>query len=124
MLAHLIGLIQQLYGDTKFVKTLFSTRQALEKQATGRTFLKRRHLVGDMGKYATLCWNIPFVGGFLDGVENAQGVLNRLGNRVHADNRITAAIGQALVDLNHDAVEDRKSTRLNSSHVRISYAVF
>src|SRR5690554_7741315 len=96
MLAYLIGLIQQLYGDTKFVKTLFSTRQALEKQATGRTFLKRRHLVGDMGKYATLCWNIPFVGGFLDGVENAQGVLNR----------------------------DRKSTRLNSSHVRISYAVF
>src|SRR5690554_7133987 len=89
MLAHLIGLIQQLYGDTEFVKTLFSTRQALEKQATGRTFLKRRHLVGDMGKYATLCWNIPFVGGFLDGVENAQGVLNRLGNRVHADNRIT-----------------------------------
>src|SRR5690242_21469020 len=32
---------------------------------------------------------------------------------------------QILVgDLNNDGVEDRKSTRLNSSHMSISYAVF
>src|SRR5690606_40721748 len=29
-----------------------------------------------------------------------------------------------LPDRNVDAIEDRKSTRLNSSHVKISYAVF
>src|SRR3989442_9869993 len=31
---------------------------------------------------------------------------------------------QVAAKMAHDAVLDRKSTRLNSSHVRISYAVF
>src|SRR5690606_42148497 len=31
---------------------------------------------------------------------------------------------QGLVKLGREQVEDRKSTRLNSSHVKISYAVF
>src|SRR5207253_4067775 len=38
---------------------------------------------------------------------------DRLGSRVHLQDRIAAG-----------ASEDRKSTRLNSSHVAISYAVF
>src|SRR5690606_22642224 len=33
-------------------------------------------------------------------------------------------VGLAVVQLRLDAVGDRKSTRLNSSHVKISYAVF
>src|SRR5690606_42017549 len=31
---------------------------------------------------------------------------------------------EGVVDLTHGEAEDRKSTRLNSSHVKISYAVF
>src|SRR5690606_14565514 len=39
---------------------------------------------------------------------------------------ISASIGQTLVFsfIGYDPKEDRKSTRLNSSHVKISYAVF
>src|SRR5690349_22520748 len=34
-------------------------------------------------------------------------------------------MGRVIEDYNHDSLkEDRKSTRLNSSHVEISYAVF
>src|SRR3989442_11192536 len=40
-------------------------------------------------------------------------------------NHLMAAIQYILGDLDaEDVLEDRKSTRLNSSHVRISYAVF
>src|SRR5437660_4596268 len=34
------------------------------------------------------------------------------------------AVAQALANLVDNAIKDRKSTRLNSSHVAISYAVF
>src|SRR5690606_42165433 len=37
-------------------------------------------------------------------------------------NSITVEVKTASIDSNH--AEDRKSTRLNSSHVKISYAVF
>src|SRR5207249_11932760 len=37
---------------------------------------------------------------------------------------LTAAQRAGIAQINADAVEDRKSTRLNSSHVSISYAVF
>src|SRR5699024_11950015 len=42
------------------------------------------------------------------------------------DERKAAMVSNLLVVLcgNHDAQPDRKSTRLNSSHVSISYAVF
>src|SRR5690349_23341025 len=38
--------------------------------------------------------------------------------------RLTEAIGATRVALEDAEAEDRKSTRLNSSHVEISYAVF
>src|SRR5688572_32075136 len=41
-----------------------------------------------------------------------------------ADGRVAACDPAALVDLAFAVVEDRKSTRLNSSHSQISYAVF
>src|SRR5690606_42165717 len=34
------------------------------------------------------------------------------------------AINYQVVNIDKDSVSDRKSTRLNSSHVKISYAVF
>src|SRR5437868_9451980 len=44
------------------------------------------------------------------------------------DHRVEGALGGAIVELGQDRAqvgeEDRKSTRLNSSHVSISYAVF
>src|SRR5690606_39927125 len=44
---------------------------------------------------------------------------------VHADRRGRAVIDiQALVQRLERELRDRKSTRLNSSHVKISYAVF
>src|SRR5207249_6888720 len=42
---------------------------------------------------------------------------------VDVDTRV-AQLGAACERLSHRALEDRKSTRLNSSHVSISYAVF
>src|SRR3989442_7215489 len=46
---------------------------------------------------------------------------NGLGSRVEQDHTRVAILFPARIAL---AVIDRKSTRLNSSHVRISYAVF
>src|SRR5690554_7682286 len=45
---------------------------------------------------------------------------------VFPDHEIAAHLGELLwlTDQQDKAIEDRKSTRLNSSHVRISYAVF
>src|SRR5690606_39584227 len=37
---------------------------------------------------------------------------------------VAVAGGQHKIDAIHAALRDRKSTRLNSSHVKISYAVF
>src|SRR5690606_41684845 len=37
---------------------------------------------------------------------------------------IPASLAQSLRERGHDVKVDRKSTRLNSSHVKISYAVF
>src|SRR5438067_10627351 len=41
-----------------------------------------------------------------------------------AASRVDAGQADRLVSLPHQAPRDRKSTRLNSSHVSISYAVF
>src|SRR5699024_11612769 len=48
--------------------------------------------------------------------EGAQGLVDRRGLREDVD--------AVLVVLDHALKSDRKSTRLNSSHVSISYAVF
>src|SRR5436305_12030806 len=40
------------------------------------------------------------------------------------DGRAQLCLERGQRDVHHGRVEDRKSTRLNSSHVRISYAVF
>src|SRR5690606_40512827 len=71
----------------------------------------------------------------LDGTTGAQGVagvalLRTHGNTVAKDRRRGLALGDIAkagggtmsVDPGH--IRDRKSTRLNSSHVKISYAVF
>src|SRR3712207_8438525 len=42
----------------------------------------------------------------------------------HAADQLDAAGGRGQVVVGVDAVQDRKSTRLNSSHANISYAVF
>src|SRR5690606_41710526 len=47
----------------------------------------------------------------------------RVGRVLHAVVRLEARL-QALQDLDRLVDRDRKSTRLNSSHVKISYAVF
>src|SRR5690606_40173632 len=55
------------------------------------------------------------------GVGDARGQGDRLGAGVEAHElRVRAAVLAAVPDL----LLDRKSTRLNSSHVKISYAVF
>src|SRR5690606_42098386 len=43
----------------------------------------------------------------------------------HAEREARREVGpRAIRPAVHDEIEDRKSTRLNSSHVKISYAVF
>src|SRR5437773_7922171 len=38
--------------------------------------------------------------------------------------RLSLLVNRAVLDHESDATQDRKSTRLNSSHITISYAVF
>src|SRR3989442_9408732 len=45
-------------------------------------------------------------------------------NTGHAPKSVVRAIQQQAEKYIHSCFQDRKSTRLNSSHVRISYAVF
>src|SRR5690606_41338172 len=58
---------------------------------------------------------------FLDHVagHQAAGLLG-----VEADDLVLAVLQVAELGVDHPRPEDRKSTRLNSSHVKISYAVF
>src|SRR3712207_8495205 len=51
------------------------------------------------------------------------GAARRAGGRVRQPQALPALPGRALQQ-RQDAVQDRKSTRLNSSHANISYAVF
>src|SRR3989442_16038720 len=55
-----------------------------------------------------------------------RGVARRCAGRVRLDHRsgITALERRAHFPVCSRGISDRKSTRLNSSHVRISYAVF
>src|SRR5690348_17900684 len=58
--------------------------------------------------------------GLADGVDGVDGSGDRLGSDPHA----TVEIQDHLVVAAQEGCEDRKSTRLNSSHPSISYAVF
>src|SRR3712207_7726560 len=51
-------------------------------------------------------------------------VISEDGQQTAADNAGNAPISDTLREQAQSAVEDRKSTRLNSSHANISYAVF
>src|SRR5256885_10918464 len=55
--------------------------------------------------------------------EVARRVLRRGGDEVHTEYNIIALAGR-MKKLYETLIEDRKSTRLNSSHLVISYAVF
>src|SRR5690606_41778863 len=50
--------------------------------------------------------------------------LFRSAAREQASHRLTRPIFQPIIFLQMFSIGDRKSTRLNSSHVKISYAVF
>src|SRR5690606_39723241 len=61
------------------------------------------------------------------GGENLHGIADRAADRGHAsprDRRRGQAVGEASCGRRTIDHQDRKSTRLNSSHVKISYAVF
>src|SRR3989442_6097324 len=80
--------------------------------------------------YTTLFRSKPLSAGFPGVARTAAGVaIDRSGRAQFAVARharkglIAFEISQAL-EVGFDPVIDRKSTRLNSSHVRISYAVF
>src|SRR5690606_41840441 len=56
-----------------------------------------------------------------------EGERARVARAVAGDDRPVAGLGRPGAEaraLRHDRRRDRKSTRLNSSHVKISYAVF
>src|SRR5215813_14475772 len=55
-------------------------------------------------------------------IHDVAGHFDRGTRRAQAAERLMLAVERLAQDFN--AVRDRKSTRLNSSHVRISYAVF
>src|SRR5690606_40323352 len=66
---------------------------------------------------------------FVDAIEDVPAEVKGLQIRQHRLAVFPLAVGERLADRNHFALvepltEDRKSTRLNSSHVKISYAVF
>src|SRR5690606_39310338 len=66
--------------------------------------------------------------GTMDDIELREKIRSRLQERIDNADRIEIEVSGGMVTLSGsartDEVEDRKSTRLNSSHVKISYAVF
>src|SRR5437660_3135083 len=60
----------------------------------------------------------------LESVPGASGVNNHEGSLATTDAKLMAELMPLLKQRDLFFVEDRKSTRLNSSHVAISYAVF
>src|SRR5258708_14427518 len=62
----------------------------------------------------------PYTTLFRSHLQRAERMLDRLATSTH---RIRISV-QARLHRNPDAMRDRKSTRLNSSHQIISYAVF
>src|SRR3712207_7812285 len=54
-----------------------------------------------------------------EGVKSCRSVLD-----LARDHDVYVPITEAVVRACHEGVQDRKSTRLNSSHANISYAVF
>src|SRR2546430_10426764 len=73
--------------------------------------------------YTTLFRSVPVMGGFIGA--NRNGITTTIG-RGGGDLSaaiVGAGVGAEKIEIWTD-VEDRKSTRLNSSHSQISYAVF
>src|SRR3712207_8429675 len=66
----------------------------------------------------------PYTTLFRSHPEDADGPPGHRPRRPGADQRLLAAPRRALARLHRVRREDRKSTRLNSSHANISYAVF
>src|SRR3712207_7385200 len=71
----------------------------------------------------------PYTTLFRSGPPQAQPPRGALGRQRHLDRRAALAVGfrrpsEALRGLRLGEPPDRKSTRLNSSHANISYAVF
>src|SRR5699024_11320620 len=58
------------------------------------------------------------------GFVKADQIANQIGIKDDSNVRIRGAIFQVLNDICYENGKDRKSTRLNSSHDSISYAVF
>src|SRR3712207_8268248 len=68
----------------------------------------------------------PYTTLFRSRAQRAQRVLDRV-PAFHAEQRADLAAAEGAADPRlggHELEEDRKSTRLNSSHANISYAVF
>src|SRR5690606_39470629 len=66
-------------------------------------------------------YSVKKVYDFLDVPDNI-GVLTRMGSHGVAARDVEQTID--FLDIHFKRIRDRKSTRLNSSHVKISYAVF
>src|SRR5690554_7389222 len=62
-------------------------------------------------------------GDIVVGISTFCNFLPQVGNFVPDPIKLLFRVGITAIDENH-FIADRKSTRLNSSHVRISYAVF
>src|SRR3712207_7077448 len=79
--------------------------------------------------YTTLFRSPGLQQALVEGVENllvvhAPGPLGHVLVGVVADRVALEAVGLQLLDRALHLIQDRKSTRLNSSHANISYAVF
>src|SRR3712207_7438696 len=64
----------------------------------------------------------PYTTLFRSGIPQYLTTLGR--GLTHRGHRVTYLVGQSSVERLGEAEVDRKSTRLNSSHANISYAVF
>src|SRR5690554_1582049 len=56
--------------------------------------------------------------------DQRQRVLQKLAGRINAEGELVLHVQEHRSQVRNKQLADRKSTRLNSSHVRISYAVF
>src|SRR5690606_40824347 len=116
-----------VFHDVARVAGLASTRRHLLKRLVDQlldflgslctTLCQRADLARHDGEALAL---LPCAGRFDRGIQRQDVGLER-DTVDHADN-LRHATG-AVRDLTH-GIQDRKSTRLNSSHVKISYAVF
>src|SRR5205085_3243615 len=97
-------------------------RQDVRPEARDLAFLA----VGDLRERAVLPAALPGTCGYAAPHSRLRGAVHRLEHGV-LDRRFRLRPGATAVPVHHlevRALRDRKSTRLNSSHSQISYAVF